>query len=228
MNNPYDRNDQSPESMPSYGDYQSGANSAANFGYGSPRPDAYGMGRDSYPGYVDPSLPYLGDSAPGAGKRLGAFLIDNILIGFLAVIVITFLAFGDIQQYSDQLVAWSDAGGTGAAPEPEMGMIYLGLLLSLVMWFAYRVLMESAYGRTLGKMALGIKVVGEDGQNITVQQSLFRNSWFLAIAVLGNVPGIGMLLSLAVYASLGVFISRNPQNQHFCDQWAKSYVVNAR
>lgn len=232
MTNPYDQNNRSPEDLPSYGDYPSadsdGQGTPSSFGYGAPRADAYGMGRNSYPGYVDPNQPYLGQTNPGAGRRLGAFLIDNILIGLAAVILITALAFDDIQAYSNQLVAWSDGGGTGPTPEPQMGMIYLGMLLSLVMWFAYRVLMETAYGRTLGKMALGIKVVGEDGQNLTAQQSLIRNSWFLGIAVLGNVPVVGMLLSLAIYASLGVLISRNPQNQHFCDQWAKSYVISAR
>jgi uncharacterized RDD family membrane protein YckC len=126
-------------------------------------------------------------------------------------------------------VAWVDAGQFGAEPELEMGNLYLGSLLSVVLWFAYRVLMEShQFGRTVGKMALGITVVGDDGQKLTAQQSLIRNSWYLAIAVAGYIPLIGGFVAIGIYAALGVLIARDPQNQHICDKWAKAHVVNAR
>lgn len=130
--------------------------------------------------------------------------------------------------YADAFVAWDDAGQVGPMPELAMGRFYLGALLSLVLWFIYRVLMESKFGRTIGKMALGITVVGDDGQKLTAQQSLIRNSWYLAIAVAGYIPLIGGFVAIGIYAALGVLIARDPQNQHLCDKWAKAHVVNAR
>ncbi|WP_145943468.1 RDD family protein [Corynebacterium glyciniphilum] len=223
MTNPYDNRPN--DDLPSYGDYSSSGSGDRpldqNFGYGQPGPSAY-------PGSNDPSQGFMVNPNPGAGKRLGAFVIDFVLFGIVAGILIAVIASGDMMDYADAYVAWDDAGQTGPMPELAMGKFYLGALLSLVLWFIYRVLMESKFGRTIGKMALGIAVVGDDGQKLTAQQSLIRNSWYLAIAVAGYIPLIGGFVAIGIYAALGVLIARDPQNQHLCDKWAKAHVVNAR
>ncbi|WP_420099627.1 RDD family protein [Corynebacterium sp.] len=211
MTNPYDNRPDDQSFDPS-------------FGGNHPGPAGY----PSFPGANDPAQGFLVSPEPGAGKRLGAFLIDFIVFGIVAGILVSVLAAGDMMDYANDLVAWDEAGQTGPSPELAMGRFYLGAVISMVLWFVYRVLMEVKVGRTLGKMALGIRVVGDDGQKLTSQQSFIRNSWFLAIAVVGNVPFIGTFLALGLYAAIGVTIARDPQNQHPCDKWARAHVVNAR
>jgi uncharacterized RDD family membrane protein YckC len=222
MTNPFDQNNPSrdmPENnggLPSYGDYVGGGGSGydPNFGYGQQPAD--------YPG------PGPAQSYPGAGRRLGAFLIDALLFFIVMVVLMAVFIMPGFLSWYDDYTAWMDAGQLGAEPELEMGNLYLFSALSIVLWFAYRVVMEITKGRTVGKMAVGIKVVDADGRKISAKDSFIRNSWYLAGIVLGWVPVFGTFASLAVYAVLGVLISRDPHRQHICDSWAKAYVVYAR
>ncbi|MGO1949180.1 MAG: RDD family protein [Mycobacteriaceae bacterium] len=222
MTNPYNQNPDVPENnqggasngLPSYGDYNQGYN------------ESYASGYDQFP--QDPSQNYLGAGYPGAGKRLGALIIDSLIFGVITVILMSVIAGDDINRFMEDVNSWVDDGANGTAPELEMGSIIFVGILSVVLWFVYRVLMETSKGQTLGKMALGIKVVNADGQLISARDSLVRNSWFLVVAIISNIPMIGSIGMLAIYIVLGVLISRSPHNQHTCDQWAKAYVVNAR
>ena len=49
----------------------------------------------------------------------------------------------------------------------------LQLIITTIL-FIYKPLMEYKYGATLGKMAVGIKVVNKDFNQITLEQSIFR------------------------------------------------------
>ncbi|MCJ7858081.1 RDD family protein [Corynebacterium kalidii] len=222
MTNPFDQNNPSrdvPENnggLPSYGDYVGGGASGydPNFGYGQ-----------QPAGYVGPGP---AQSYPGAGRRLGAFLIDGLLFFIVMAAIMAVFLLPGVLNWLDDYNAWVDAGQFGAEPELEMGNLYLVSLLSVVLWFAYRVLMEVTMGRTVGKMAVGVKVVDADGGRISAKDSFIRNSWYLASIVLGWVPLVGNFASLAIYAALGVLIARDPHRQHICDSWAKAYVVYGR
>ncbi|MEY8567261.1 RDD family protein [Corynebacteriaceae bacterium 7-707] len=229
MTNPFDPNNPSqgrPENtggadstggLPSYGDYVSGGAGGAgydpNFGYGQTQ---------------DPGYPVPGDSYPGAGRRLGAYLIDAVLFFFVMAVIMGFFLVPDFLDWVDDYSAWLDAGQVGAEPELAMGKIYLLGVLSVVLWFIYRVLMETSKGRTVGKMALGMKVVDADGRTISAKDSFIRNSWYLAITVAGMIPFVGTFATIGIYAALGVLIARDPHRQHLCDSWAKAYVVYGR
>lgn len=90
MTNPY--SNRPNDDLPSYGDYSSsGAGNQPldqNFGYGQP-------GSPGYPGYNDPSQGFMVNPNPGPGKRLGAFVIDFVLFGIVAAILIAIIAAGD-------------------------------------------------------------------------------------------------------------------------------------
>lgn len=153
--------------------------------------------------------PMVGSAYPGAGVRLGALLIDFVAVWVVTLIIsLIFIDFG------------SGSFSTGA-------MVVLQLV-SLVIWLAYRVAMEATTGATLGKMALGLKVVDASGAQLSAQNSLMRNLWYLVSAVVGMVPFIGSLLSIAVYIAVGVTISNDQFNQSFSDKWGKAYVVRSR
>lgn len=177
----------------------------------------------------DPVPPLTGGLYAGAGKRLGAFLIDQIIIGIIGLILLMVFAGEDFTTYADEYSAWDAAGQVGDAPTFDLGGFLLSSLLTLVIWFIYRVLMESRSGQTLGKKALGIKVVTAEGTTVTVGTSFKRNSWYIAVFLLSVFVGtIGGLVGLILMGVLGVTIRRSPFSQHTFDQWAKTYVVNAR
>ncbi len=168
------------------------------------------------------------DAYPGPGKRLGALVIDNILIGIIGIILIMTIAGSDISDYSDKFQAWQDAGEPGSAPVMDAGNLLIASVITLVIWFVYRVVMEVRKGQTLGKMALKMKVVDVDGQLPTFQASFLRNSWYLISTVLSFIPVIGWVANVGIPAALGVTISKDPYRQSFTDQWAKTYVVSTR
>lgn len=96
----------------------------------------------------------------------------------------------------------------------------------VVVRLAYRVLMETKVGGTLGKMAIGARVVSADGQNVTASAALLRNSWYILTMALGFIPFVGVWAQLGIYVGLGISIGQNAQKQSATDNLAKAYVVN--
>jgi uncharacterized RDD family membrane protein YckC len=89
----------------------------------------------------------------------------------------------------------------------------LGLLLSL-MAVLYTLVMETAYGGTIGKQLAGLRVVNSGGHRITLGQSFVRN-------LLRLVDG------LFVYLVGAVFIWSSPMRQRLGDRAASTFVVRA-
>lgn len=125
---------------------------------------------------------------------------------------------------------------------------------SLIM-AAYKPLMEYQYGATLGKMAVGIKVINEDGGLLTPNQAIIRYVPWLV----GNI--INLLVLVEIFATPGfdevegfmeynMFVAQNPstltslssvagflilisaivllfnkQKQALHDKWANTYCI---
>ena len=104
----------------------------------------------------------------GFWVRVGAYLVD--LLVFIPVI-----AIGVINTLS-----WKST--------------VLMLVLALP-WLLYKPVMEARYGATLGKMAVGVKVVNEFGREISLGQAYARFAPFLASAVLGTVTNLMLFTS---------------------------------
>ena len=86
--------------------------------------------------------------------------------------------------------------------------------------------METKKGATIGKMAIGARVISVNGQNLSAVDSLKRNSWYILGAVLGLIPMVGGLVQVALYIAVGVTIGQSPENQSFTDKFANAYVVD--
>ena len=93
--------------------------------------------------------------AVGVGRRAVAIIIDMIVLGIIGWIIAKFVP-GAITPDGFNLV-----GGPA--------FLWFGIGL------AYYVVMEVQTGGTLGKMALGMKVVKEDGAKLDWAASLIRN-----------------------------------------------------
>ena len=130
----------------------------------------------------------------GPGGRLGARIIDTVIMG---VVVIVLLIAGIAS-------AIGLTAGDSAVGEEESaavaGAFIAFALVAVVIGVLYEVTMIATRGQTLGKMATRIKVVRADnGLEPGWGKAIGR--WIIP-AALGFIPFVGWILSLLVYLSL--------------------------
>jgi uncharacterized RDD family membrane protein YckC len=127
---------------------------------------------------------------PSLGRRAGAYLLDFILLG----VVIVVLAVGAAVLRLLQPGA-VDPASVGAAIIPV-------LLLAIPIFLVYFTLLEAAWGRTLGKAALGLRVERLTGGKPTLLESFVRN--LLRLLWGPNLPSILLLFAgNAILLALG-------------------------
>jgi uncharacterized RDD family membrane protein YckC len=172
------------------------------------------------PGFEPPSQPasapwqdsgYTSPPPPGAGgyggapavassgryalagwwERVGAALIDGIIITIGALLIL--LIFGGI--FSAGFFAGNDTG-TGAV----IVGLFLGVISVSIVALLYAPLMMSrTNGKTLGRMAVGIRVMRADGGQMTFGFALVREVLIksLLFGILGSITaGIASLLDV--------------------------------
>lgn len=122
----------------------------------------------------------------GFGRRLLAVILDGIILSLPAVGLGVGLSFGR-------------SGGSGS--NLLLTIIYEALLIAL--W----------NGQTIGKLAMGIRVVTADGQPVPVGMAFARAGMKI---VSGAALGLGYLWMLW-----------DPNKQTWHDKVAKTYVVKA-
>lgn len=156
-------------------------------------------------------------------RRLGGYLIDALI--FAPVWVVVFLAF-----FLDDLVndPFWDQIQAGVQPSDAQvreftlrlqGRLVPYLLLMALLYGVYNVLFTKLKGQTLGKMAVGVKVVSiADGSLPTWGKAVLR--WGLP-AVVGLIPRVGGLGVLLIY--LWMIWDSNKQGLH--DKLAKTIVL---
>jgi uncharacterized RDD family membrane protein YckC len=118
-------------------------------------------------GRADAGSDSLADQRAGAGTRLAAAVVDGLFLGALAVAIVwVTLRWIDVplEQFAGQ--------GTWLPLAPIAALI---LLLAVI----YLLLFTAASGQTVGKMALGLRVISDDpeaqpGQPVTLKQAVWR------------------------------------------------------
>jgi uncharacterized RDD family membrane protein YckC len=140
--------------------------------------------------------------SPHAGllKRFLALVIDSILLfivqfGLIFAFGFTLLDFFEADYSSTDYLAYQAS--------------------SVAIVIGYFVMMEGVKQQTIGKMALGITVVTEDFQPITMRESLIRN----VLRLLYNIPCLGFI----IYIIDAIFIEQN--DQRIGDKVAHTFVV---
>lgn len=127
-------------------------------------------------GIVTPEAVVLAFESAGLGSRILAMAIDLVL----QMAVLLAVLFGAIGMSA----ASGNLGGVGAA------IVYIALFLVL---FGYPAAMESLWrGRTLGKAALGLRVVTIEGAPIRFRHAAIR-SIFAAIDIYATSALVGVL-----------------------------------
>jgi uncharacterized RDD family membrane protein YckC len=90
-----------------------------------------------------------------------------------------------------------------------MGFGFDWLAVGTAFVLVYFAGLDALFGATLGKAALGLRVVGPDGGPPTLRQALVRE----AFTVAGSVPFVGPLLALGAWVWIGRSIRRSPLRQ---------------
>ena len=214
--------DSNPYEQTGYGAEQN-SYGAEQGGYGAGDPNAYGA--PAFPNAAANNGAMFGSNRPGAWKRLLALIIDSLLVHVVLNGIVMYAICG--AELMDWFRATMNAESPDAVDVPyPTGKVAISSLIMLIVWLAYRVIMETKKGATIGKMAIGARVISVNGQNLSAVDSLKRNSWYILGAVLGLIPMVGGLVQLALYIAVGVTIGQSPENQSFTDKFANAYVVD--
>ncbi|MFD8148821.1 RDD family protein [Streptomyces sp. NPDC059708] len=238
-NNPYGQQQPPQGQQPGYGYPQQapqGVPPQAGYGYPQQGQQPYGVPPQA-PGTLQANNGYINVAGLGTvqvatmGRRFGARLIDGLAIGILyAVFSAIGLAgvFGASKSIDDcsgidplspqyQTCVNDAAAQAGGIVAAFFGAIFVFFLITLL----YEWLMIAFVGATLGKMALGLKVVKENtGQAPGIGGGFIR--WI--IPMVGSVLcGIGQLL---VY--LSPFFDNSGKLQGWHDRAAGTLVVKTK
>jgi len=152
--------------------------------------------------------PASGVGAPAdLGTRFLARLIDHILLGIVIFVIIVPL-----------IVASAFTGvGNGLNVFSGFGVgTFVSAIVTAAITIGYFTLMESNSGQTVGKMLIGLKTVGPDGNKPTVEQAMKRNAWY----ALGIVPFLGGLAQLAATIYIAVTINNSATRTGWHDTFA--------
>jgi uncharacterized RDD family membrane protein YckC len=171
----------------------------------------------------------------GFGLRLGAYLIDGIVIGIVGGIIGSVLGGmlgGGVGAVAGGSGTPEDAAAA-AAVGGIMGIIAgaaIGMGLVSIGWIAW----EGLTGQALGKKLLKIRIKAEDGSDAGTDKLLTRAGVKYSPAILGLIGGfthIGVITSLSSLANLVIFIGclmvLGAKRQAIHDMVAKTAVFKA-
>ncbi|MFH8514969.1 RDD family protein [Streptomyces gelaticus] len=235
-NNPHGQQPgQPPQGQPGYGYPQQPGQPQGQPGYGYPQQPGQPQGQPGYgypqqaPGTLQANNGYINVPVLGTvqvasmGRRLGARCIDAVVIG---VVYAIFSAIGiagamGVADSVDECGSSLDPGYQSCVNEAGTG--FIATMLGMVLVFGlitllYEWLMISLLGATVGKMALGLKVVKENtGLNPGLGGGFIR--WI--------IPLVGVFLcyigALLVY--LSPFFDNSGKLQGWHDRAAGTLVI---
>jgi uncharacterized RDD family membrane protein YckC len=155
-------------------------------------------------------------SYAGFGKRLGAYILDILILVVPIVAILIMTVFGAIAQVLT-------TNGT-AAHTPSS--LYVGSVAIAVILLAYFGLLVGSMGSTLGQRILGLHVVSvETGQRLPMLRALLRSAIFWVGSFVGIViSGLGTVFSLVFLLSC-IWCLWDPRKQTLHDKLGKALVI---
>jgi uncharacterized RDD family membrane protein YckC len=144
--------------------------------------------------------------------RLGAKCLDGLAVGAVVMVfgigAAVFLPLLSGRHRSDTAaLAFAVAGG-------------LGLFLALLALVVWNCVWLKRYGQTVGKRALGIRIVRTSGEPATLGRIFLLR--FLPVTLLGAVPILGNVLTL-----VDILLIFRDSQKCLHDQFADTIVVKA-
>jgi uncharacterized RDD family membrane protein YckC len=153
----------------------------------------------------------------GVGRRFLALVVDGVAFYFLGIAVMLAAGADVSWSYADasepvEPLSVTTTSDTSALWLFAILVLVLGVFWMLV-WIAYFVVCEAAFGRTIGKALLGLRVLSEDGTAAGFGQVLVRNLFRIFALVY-------LIAAIAVWTS--------PRNQRIGDRVAGTVVMRSR
>ncbi|XKK37420.1 RDD family protein [Nocardiopsis sp. ARC36] len=174
-----------------------------------PRPGSYVPTSGWGPASAPPGADRGGPETVGLGRRLAARAIDYVLVVVAAWVFFVFMAL---------VTAVLTLGADTTDAQGGLWALLLFFGWGLLLFF-YDWLYLVAWGRTIGKMAVGIRVVSAaDGGRLTQGQALGRAAFF---GLPQTLPLVGNLFSLAE----ALPIHFDPRSRALHDRAAGTVVV---
>ncbi|MEA2458667.1 MAG: hypothetical protein QOC95_1639 [Thermoleophilaceae bacterium] len=143
--------------------------------------------------------PPAADPTDVVGRRIGAALLDGILLSVIFVVV-----------------GIASGGGSTGGGKASVTLGTAGTLVWVAATLVYFIVSEAASGQTVGKRALGIKVVRSDGSRAGAGPIVVRNLLRLVDA-----------LPIAYIVGLVTILATGRRRQRIGDMAADTAVVRA-
>ena len=135
----------------------------------------------------------------GFGRRFVAYLVDAIVLSLVSCLV---------GGTCGMILAFIALGGEESANFASLLGNCVGIIISFLYFTGFWALAD---GKTPGKMALGIKVIGVDGSRMTWGKSILRF--------------VGYIVSAIVFYLGFIWLAFDKQRQGWHDKIASTYVV---
>ena len=142
------------------------------------------------------------------GSRIVAVVVDHII---LWIIVLALMIPMGIQMVTAEMLGY----GAVFNPMAQLGAMAGYMALSFVIWIIYFTYLEGSSGQTVGKRAMNIKSVREDGKQLTYTDAFIRN----ILRIVDSLP-FAYLLGL-------ILVAVTEKNQRIGDMIARTVVVKA-
>ncbi len=131
----------------------------------------------------------------GFWLRLVAYVIDSIIIGIIhTIILVPVLAAMGMTAFAnrDNIANMSDEEKAGMVLGMAGAMGATAMVIALLGWLYFAIMESSGKQATVGKMALGLKVTGLNGERIGFLQATGR---FFGKIVSSMILGIGFIMA---------------------------------
>ena len=161
----------------------------------------------------------------GFWLRFLAWLIDTIII-FVIIWLLSLIVGADAMSVTLSEAEMQRAFEAGRFFEAMPKYTALGVISSVVIIWAYYALQESSSAQaSLGKRALGLKVVDANGARLNLVAATIRSSFLWAPSLLGLADStLQLLLSLVVLLSF-IAIAFSSRKQGLHDRIAGAFII---
>jgi uncharacterized RDD family membrane protein YckC len=147
----------------------------------------------------------------GVAIRFVAILIDVIILAIITGII-------TVPFSTPSSISVTNTTGIPIVSVSPNPLAWVGGVISALIYFFYFVLLQGAYGQTVGKMAVRIKVVREDGSKISYIDAIVRT----ILALIDLIP------YFIPYLLGAILIWTSDTKQRLGDRAAHTVVVKAR
>jgi uncharacterized RDD family membrane protein YckC len=138
---------------------------------------------------VDVVDPAAGIQLADRGARLGASILDGLIVGLIVYV---------------PLIAGAVAGGMAQSEAtddfpPALAIGFLFAAVGFIVWLWFTIKLLKANGQSIGKKAVSIKIVRRDGSEVSVSRVIWLRN--VVNMILGIIPFYGFIDALFIFGN---------------------------